>query len=55
MKLSPSTRLNLAARKEQRDTQALEEAGYYRHGVVLGDGETIKDVKISGTSSNEVE
>lgn len=44
MKLSQSTRLNLAARKEQIEMEA---AGYYCHGITLADGETIKDAVIS--------
>ena len=47
MKLSQATRLNLAARKEQRDIKAMEAAGYYEHGITLADDETIEDVKVS--------
>lgn len=47
MKLSETTRINLAARKEQRDTQAMEAAGYYSHGVTLADDEKIADAVIS--------
>lgn len=44
MKLSAATRLNLAARKEQIEMEA---AGYYLHGVTLGDTETIQDMQVA--------
>lgn len=47
MKLSQATRINLAARKEQRDIEALEKAGYFQHGVTLSGTETIQDVKVA--------
>lgn len=47
MKLMPTTRMNLAARKEQRDIEAMEAAGYYLTGVTLADDEKIADAVIS--------
>lgn len=52
MKLSQATRLKLEARKEQREIEAMEAAGYYQHGVNLAYGEKIEDVKVAKDSKS---